>query len=375
MSTKENRLEFFDILRGIAALVVMIGHARWLLWEGYFNGFLKHPEAYGFFEKFVMYGMSIFKFGHEMVMLFFVMSGFLIHYGFSRKILNGSTQFNLTYFKKRVLRIYPVFIISLLITYALDKIGLYLSLPIYTGATNNTIIDESIQINLGLDNLIDNFFLIGSEVWGSNGPIWSLKLEWCFYLIYPLFYLINKNCIELSYLIFPCVAMFLSNYEFEGFNGFFGSVVKSFPIWLMGAYLADVVTGRIRFNLKYLQLFILSFFILLFSNFKLNILNDYLVAVGFVGFISILIIITQKNYIILDNKVLIFMSKISYSLYVVHFPFLVLMSALLHKYFGGTLPQNQIFIFVGIVICLCVSYVVYNLIERPSMIIKQAINK
>jgi hypothetical protein len=44
-------------------------------------------------------------------------------------------------------------------------------------------------------------------------------LEWCFYLIYPLFYLINKNCIELSYLIFPCVAMFLSNYEFEGFNG------------------------------------------------------------------------------------------------------------------------------------------------------------
>src|SRR5665213_1414486 len=37
--THEKYLQFLDGLRGLAALYVMVGHARWLLWEGYREGF------------------------------------------------------------------------------------------------------------------------------------------------------------------------------------------------------------------------------------------------------------------------------------------------------------------------------------------------
>ena len=44
-------LNFLEPLRGIAAFVVLVGHARWLMWEGYSEGYLKHPETYSIIEK------------------------------------------------------------------------------------------------------------------------------------------------------------------------------------------------------------------------------------------------------------------------------------------------------------------------------------
>ena len=70
---------FLHGIRGLAALYVVVGHARWLLWEGYSGGYIKHPEKYTFFEKIQVYFFTSFKFGHEVVLLFFVLSGFVIH--------------------------------------------------------------------------------------------------------------------------------------------------------------------------------------------------------------------------------------------------------------------------------------------------------
>ncbi len=44
LNTKEHSLVFLDAMRGLAAVYVMIGHARWLLWEGYQRGLAKDPD-------------------------------------------------------------------------------------------------------------------------------------------------------------------------------------------------------------------------------------------------------------------------------------------------------------------------------------------
>ena len=41
-NVSDRNLVFLDGLRGLAALYVMVGHARWVLREGYSEGFLKH---------------------------------------------------------------------------------------------------------------------------------------------------------------------------------------------------------------------------------------------------------------------------------------------------------------------------------------------
>jgi hypothetical protein len=56
ISRKKEHLLFLDGARGLAALYVLIGHARWLLWEGFADGYLKHPEQYPFFSKVLALG-------------------------------------------------------------------------------------------------------------------------------------------------------------------------------------------------------------------------------------------------------------------------------------------------------------------------------
>ena len=69
-SSIRDKLYFLDGLRGIAALYVMIGHSRWLLWEGFSEGYLKHPDQYHFAGKLMVYFLSLFTYGHEAVLFF-----------------------------------------------------------------------------------------------------------------------------------------------------------------------------------------------------------------------------------------------------------------------------------------------------------------
>ena len=79
-------LLFLDGLRGLAAFYVVVGHARWLLWEGYSEGFQKHPASYSAINKALAYFLSLFKYGNEAVLFFFVLSGFVIHLRYARRM-------------------------------------------------------------------------------------------------------------------------------------------------------------------------------------------------------------------------------------------------------------------------------------------------
>ena len=188
----KSNLDFLDSFRGIAALIVLVGHARWLLWEGYTSGYSKHPETYTLIEKVSMYFLTIFKFGHESVMFFFLLSGFVIHLKYSKALgSSGNSNFKFfSYFLKRFKRIYPPLVFALLLTFLLDKFGAGLGYLIYQKNTPIQLINQNLNFNHLPVNFLGNFFLIANstvEIWGSNSPMWSLKLEWWFYLIYPFF--------------------------------------------------------------------------------------------------------------------------------------------------------------------------------------------
>ena len=158
-------------------------HARSLIFVDY--GELQSPGllAKGFY--------FLTGFGHEAVMVFFVISGYLV--GGKVWSLYREGRFGWRrYLADRFSRLYAVLIVALILGAAMDWSG-YLFFNKY-GLYNHGY-EGSIAV-LGAapiermgwrDFLVNAFFLqtIVGPTFGSNGPLWSLAYEWWYYVLFP----------------------------------------------------------------------------------------------------------------------------------------------------------------------------------------------
>jgi peptidoglycan/LPS O-acetylase OafA/YrhL len=158
---KKNRLEKLEALRGFAALYVVLFHTL--------------PQ------KIFLWGVNvgtIFRFGPEAVIVFFVLSGFVIKYTFE-KSADKSFRY---YFIRRFIRLYiPLFFIFVL-GYLIKCYG------------EGTLANPDWKTLLGnifmLQDVISQKPNVLSAAYMGNGVLWSLSYEWWFYM---LFFLLAKN--------------------------------------------------------------------------------------------------------------------------------------------------------------------------------------
>jgi len=232
------KLDKLEAIRGIAALYVVIHHL--------FNNttFLK---GYSF--------SFLFIFGQEAVILFFILSGFVIEYSFSK---TKDKSFN-TYFFKRFNRIYIplllVFAANFLIFYYQGKIG---SFDFKTFIGNLFMLQDLPRV----PNIIVEPFL-------GNTPLWSLAYEWWFYMIFFLVFYFFKD--KTSKIIYAAGIIATISYIFYPFWG--NRIFMYLMIWNLGADLAGIYlrTGTISFkDLKYQAFLMLGIILLLCLNFYLN---------------------------------------------------------------------------------------------------------
>ncbi|MBZ9611346.1 acyltransferase family protein [Rheinheimera sp. MA13] len=118
------------------------------------------------------------SFGHDAVIVFFVLSGFVIAY-----ITNQRSSDISSFIKSRLARLYSVAIPALLFTVVADNVGIYLTPDIYLA--------PYYQDSYPLARFVHNLFFI-NELWFtswrafSNGPFWSLSYEFFTMLYLPL---------------------------------------------------------------------------------------------------------------------------------------------------------------------------------------------
>ena len=183
-----------DVLRFLAAFVVFAQHFSW----GHFSG--------GLFWQ-------IGPFGAQAVIVFFVLSGYLIGYVTDRP---GTTARG--YGLDRAARIYSVVLPALLLTFVLDAIGRHLRPELYTDGWINS--GEPLVSQF----LRDGLFL--NQVWsvdthpGTNVPYWSMGYEPWYYLIFGLFLFLPRRWGALAAL----AAMAMVGPR----------VVAMFSVWLFG---------------------------------------------------------------------------------------------------------------------------------------------
>lgn len=364
----KDRLRFLDSLRGLAAIYVVIGHARWLLWEGYSIGFKLHMEHYSTLEKCFVYFLSIFKFGHEAVIFFFVLSGFVIHLNYIDKLGDFSkTRKNiLTFYFKRFKRIYPALIVALLFTFICD-VFISIIYPEYlTSSTEHLTLNEFISFNHGKSAIIGGFLNLGGlgmPIFGSNGPLWSLSYEWWFYMFYPFLYFRVKTKSIVFYLVIFTLA-FLSSFNIIEFV-FLKKVFIGLASWSLGCILAEVFLKRAVINLFQL---ITTLFAVLIIHLKYPVFgHDFTMAIVFTILIGFCLRFEHKV-----NKIfkLQWLGEVSYTLYIFHFPLLIVFSAVLLKMNNGKLPMNQFYIILGVGFSLLLALLIAPFLEQkiPKLI-------
>lgn len=362
-------LRVLDGIRGLAAAYVMVGHARWLLWEGN-AAFGAHARSYGVVNWALAYGSAAFRYGYEAVILFFVLSGLVIHLRYARDLAVRPEQaaFDVrSYLRRRARRLYPPLFLAVAVTWLLDGVGAHLGFPIYRGDTPYVMINANIVPHHDWRTLGGNLvFLMGAYVptFGTNGPLWSLKYEAWFYLTYPLVWLIGRRSVARATLLLAS-AFVLSALGGEWPGVLVWQVASKMFVWWLGALLAEGIAGRIAMRWGHLGLLGLMIPVLPFLNLS-EWAKDLLWGLGFFGCFATLFALQVRGWRFRALSNLRWLGGMSYTLYVVHFPILVILSGwLMTRSPDHELPGHFGWVCVGVCASLALSWGAHLLIERP----------
>ncbi|MGB7189635.1 MAG: acyltransferase family protein, partial [Acidobacteriaceae bacterium] len=170
-----------DALRGIAAVGVCLEHLRDIYFCDY-SSIVRHSPLLA-----LIYLAS--GLGHQWVMVFFVLSGYLVGGSVLRAHATGRWSWN-GYLFNRLTRLYIVLAPAIAIGGLWDLFGIRLfgANGIYGGHTGAHAFTFSVQTHMGVLNLLGNYaFLQGIHVpsFGSNSPLWSLTNEFWYYIAFP----------------------------------------------------------------------------------------------------------------------------------------------------------------------------------------------
>jgi len=349
LSQKKYHIEKIDILRGIAILSVFLFHCLYILFPNYeiatYNqkGFIDINNTADFLIHF-----SPFSFGWSGVELFFIISGFLIHYGYLNKneILDVKD-----FYLKRFWRIVPPYILVLFF---------------FCFSTNSAF--YYLFNKDGLINLLSHTFLVHNfsteTIFKINSSFWSLAIEVQLYLLYPLVIIWRKR-IGIHKLLFVSLIISLIIALLQGRLKipFISTILSYWYVWIAGAYLAEIYfSQKSIFKNKGFIVFVFSYVCLILSKHTIYLSNlqIYFATLGWLSFFEWFLSSTREP--ITGNLVKFFttLGICSYSFYLIHQPYL---SAILQHFNITNFGNNEYLSFVNLLFKPIVAFVIFFLIS------------
>ncbi len=214
--------ERLDQMRWLAALAVCAAHLRSITLANYAG------DGWGAGAFFFAHG-----FGHQAVMFFFVISGFLVGGDVLRRCRAGSFGWR-RHLARRGARLYLVLVPALLLTLACDSIGLawFNQEGLYTHGRPLVMVYFDISERLGADVALGNLFFLQTilvPALGSNSPLWSLANEAWYYLLAPLLVLACLRDTPPVRRVAFVIALLVAGW-FVG-----AGIFSYFAVWLLGA--------------------------------------------------------------------------------------------------------------------------------------------
>ena len=368
--TQGNWLSVLDALRGGAALYVVCNHATALLT-------LPFADARAFHSlplELLAGVMHVFAFGHQAVVLFFVLSGFCIHFRqaqalHTRPATEVYAQFQVrTYFARRWWRIVPPFYFSLIFTMFVDWITRLIYPAFLYHLTSNRIANQILAQNNTISAFVGNIFFLQTlacSTFGNNTPLWSLAYEFFLYALYPTFLKLRCTVGKRKSLIIIGILSTLAAICINTFpqNPFFLLPVLAYWLsWVFGAFAAEAHIGRQLLPKLLGNIYILGFMGILWLT-TVRILPPILSDTFGAALCSLLVLrMLSRIYMppeAFSNgnmiRAMMRVGAFSYSLYLTHVPVLGLICT---AWFTThhTFPTNPLLFLVGVCISVAVGW-------------------
>ncbi|SFB98532.1 Peptidoglycan/LPS O-acetylase OafA/YrhL, contains acyltransferase and SGNH-hydrolase domains [Flexibacter flexilis DSM 6793] len=359
---KEITLQYTPALDSLRAWAVLI-----VIFEHYFQNLL--PTYWHFFS-----------FGGLGVGIFFTLSGFLI----TTILLQERQQVGLfiekikKFYFRRFLRLFPIYYLTILVA--------ILFFPILN-------VQENIWYYL---TYTTNLIIFKTNYWGKVGHFWSLAVEEQFYIVWPFFVLLSNNK-WLKNIIISCIIVGVICKIYYGF--IYGGTGKLY--WILTPFNLDLLgIGALFAWLRVYKPTIWTKVVtlpnkifLLCGVFLCLIIIEYMLVnhsiacfvlsylfIASIAIIWILIALSNATWpLFLHNKVLQFLGRVSYGMYLYHLPIMGLwgFNSTWFKAKGIDFQFVYVFdnAFVAAFCCLLTTFVVslfsYWLLELPINRLKQ----
>lgn len=306
---------YLDLVRFLAATLVFIAHANY---DRFTSGWLDDLSGYG----------------NDAVMVFFVLSGYVIAYVTDKREDNYKA-----YFLARFSRLWSVVVPALALTVVLDYVGSRVDYSIYAGWWFRS--DDPIW------RLLTNLFFV-NELWFSsvrpfsNGPFWSIGYEFWYYVAWAAL-AFGKSIwrwiiFALAALVMgPKILLLLPVWLFGVFayeksktfepSPFLGWILIVGSILFYGAYQHFEIEGYLRSE----TLRVLGPELVKDLSFSDRFVSDYLVGILVAAhFVGIILASNQLGFLLRHIKRPIqFLAGYTFSIYLLHYPLMHFFAAVI----------------------------------------------
>jgi peptidoglycan/LPS O-acetylase OafA/YrhL len=318
---RSQRIYLFDIARSLAAYLVLIFHIRALLSVPFAQ--VENPDTF----QWIYYFFT--GFGHQAVIIFFAISGYLIG-----GMAMSSQDFNFKVFMhNRINRLWIVLIPALFLTLGLDQ---FIDLSILNGSLKNELVitPSPGAYSVNIENFFINMFFLQEilpPTYGTNSPLWSLAFEWWFYVLIALsVYCYQRYSLKIALLIITIahtLIFFVMPSIVMGYVVFIVAALISYKdIWVNSSW------RRYFFTLIGFVSFLTGMYLARSTAGYYYFYYDWMIGIGFALFTPFVnsVMINNKS---LSIRIINFLPKSitnsSYSLYVVHMSIILLIFSLI----------------------------------------------
>lgn len=346
-----------ESLRGLSAIVVLFSHA--------FQAFVAPQDV-------TLYSI-VRLLGQSAVMMFFVLSGFLIGHSIQKNIQQNQLFSIKTYTMQRCKRILPPFLFALFWMLSLYGLAPYFfatqshSFEIIPALMLRTAYDFSLHELVGSVFFVNEFL---TPTLSANAPLWSLSYEVWFYILAGLMAMWRYAFVRVGFVITLLILSVL-NLQF----------LVYFSVWLLAfAFSFNQVRRRLDGHSLKITQWIFAIFALCIAiydayqffvidqvkTYQANLFTMFNACIGVVFAIFLLqLFLKQHNF----KPIWASSARFSYTLYVTHFPILLFAMGVFPQSYMRSIGLSIFSLTISMLVCIAFSWLVAKFLEpqiKPS---------
>ncbi|MBE3609017.1 acyltransferase family protein [Campylobacter californiensis] len=350
-------LDYIDSMRGIAILMVLAVH---------FTIFL---EFYNI-EHLPLGIENILRSGKYGVALFFIVSAFAL---FRSLDVRQECGYRAYYFR-RFFRIAPAYYLVLIVVFSISDGQMYYM--------------EDIESVNSIFNLFAHIFFINGFFTNYFNSIlgveWTIFVEVSFYIILPLLYVYRKYLLQITvfFLLLALMGFMASKIinftELERIQLYFSPIIW-FVVFTFGGLIYKYHNNNLikSISIKYKSPIVI---VLVLAFIVLSYVKITGTALIFSFILGLFFILNSYNHIFIFNNIILKkIGKLSFSIYLIHFP---IIGYIKNNFIGGVMVfENQILNYILLcslvfIVVLILSVITYRFVEQPFIELgKKLINK